>query len=81
MADTAATLISGAQSLGYDSLSDRGIMECLLYASQSGGGIGEVLTGTVDPAADPTDVTGGAIYYNRTDGVIWQWNPDTLVWE
>ncbi len=84
MADTAQTLIDAATALGYDSLSDRGIQECLLYAASSGGGggggTGAVLTGTVDPTDPPTDADAGALYYNTSTGVIWQWDTDTDTW-
>jgi hypothetical protein len=86
MAATANTLIASAMSLGYDSLSDRGLKECLLYAASDGGGggggggSGAVTQGTGAPSSAPTDPTSPAIYTNLTDGVIYTWNVVTQAW-
>lgn len=82
MADTAQALIEAATANGYDTLDDRSIQECLLYAAQTGGGGSASFTqGDSDPVAPPTDPTQSALYWNRTSGVAFYWNTDTQAWE
>lgn len=85
MADTAQTLIEAAVALGYESLSDRGLKECLLFAASDGGGgggggSGAVTQGAGAPSSAPTDPTSPAIYTNLTDGVIYTWNVVSQAW-
>lgn len=82
---TAQALIEAAVALGYDALSHRDLLECLLYAttqaSGGGGGSVQLIQGNADPVAAPDDPTKPALYTNRTSGVQFFWNTVSLAWE
>lgn len=83
MAATANALIAAAQALAYDSLSDRGLKEALLYAAQSGGGGSgdqQVYEGAADPAAGPDNLALPAIYIQTTTGDLWSWDTGSQTW-
>ena len=58
MASTAQSLINSAVSLGYDALSERDLLVCLLYAAQTGGGGGG--GGGLSGAGSPQGVVTGS---------------------
>lgn len=55
------------------------ILQQLNTTGSSGGATASVSGGDADPVADPG--VDYAIYYNRTTGVIWQWNDTAGAWE
>lgn len=73
-------------ALGYDSLSDRGLKECFLYAADinggggGGGGSGSVEQGAGTPVGLPTDPLSPAVYTDLTTGFLWVWNVGTQTW-
>lgn len=84
-AASAQTLITAAQGLGYDSLSDRGIKECTLYAISAGGGGGGGGSGSVEqgngpPAGIPTDPLQPAIYTDLLTTFVWSWDVANQTW-
>ena len=72
MANSAQTLINAAVAAGFDRLSDRDLMECLLYAAQAGGGgIPSGNYAGVAPTFTPSSGTGLAI--DSSTGRLWMY--------
>lgn len=78
MASSAQTLITAAYAAGFDALSNRDLMECLLYSASNfggGSGAGGVFSGAYGVGQPPnfTPSTSAAIATNTSDGVQWNW--------
>jgi hypothetical protein len=76
MAATAQSLIDSAVALGYDALSHRDLLECVLYAAQSGGGGGGGgLSGAGSPVG--TVANAGTTYLDTLTNNFWVNNGGT----
>ena len=83
MATAAQTLITNAVSLGYDKLSQRDLLEALLYAVANGGGgggSGGISSGVGAPVAPPTNTAIDNIYINKTTGGLYAWPAGATGW-
>ncbi len=87
MACDAQTLITAAIGNGYNKLSDRDLLACILAAAcaggAGGGGIGAVMTGAfANPNGNvsPADQTVAALYYPIGGGTLYQWDTVGLTW-
>jgi hypothetical protein len=75
MAQTAQSLVNSATSLGYDALSYRDTLECILYNAQAGGGGGAgggFTQGNYSggaPSFTPTSAPAWAI--DTSNGLLW----------
>jgi hypothetical protein len=77
---TADQVLINAIAAGYDGLSTRDIMLCILQ----GAGAGSAFSGSGAPSAQTTPPvpTGTAgTYWDWTNKVLYMWNPNSLSWE
>jgi hypothetical protein len=79
---TADQVLINAIAAGYDGLSTRDIMLCVLQgAASSGGG---VFSGSGTPASQttpPVPAGTSGVYWDYTNKILYMWNPVTKAWE
>ncbi len=87
MACDATTLIATAISNGYNKLSDRDLLACILAAACAGGsspgGSGQIITGAfANPNGNvtPSNQAAAAVYYPIGGGTMYQWDTGSLTW-
>lgn len=87
-AENAQTLVTAAVGQGYPALSERQVMECLLYAvgngggggGGGGGGSGSVEQGDGPPVAPPADPLNPAIYTDLLTTFVYSWFVANQAW-
>jgi len=84
---SAVDLIASAVNCGYNKLSDRDLLACILAAACAGGGssggVGAVMTGAfANPNGNvtPADTAAGALYYPIGGGTLYQWDTNSQTW-